>query len=108
MKTASDKAMTTPATSFGSKDTMYAQVHLANADKATIQWHIIAEKATGISPNFKITTADVNEDMTGDGDSTYTLNPPPNGWPTGTYKIEADMVVDGAQKDTKTAEVTVQ
>jgi hypothetical protein len=109
IKTGADKAVNTPSSTFGPKDTIYAVTSVDNnPDKVTLQWHVIAEKATGISPNFKITTADVSEDIDGDHTSTYTLTPPPNGWPTGTFKIEADMIVNGDQKDQKTAEFTVQ
>ncbi len=109
MKTGTDKAVTTPASIFGAMDTIYAQTSVANnVGEVTLQWHVIAEHAAGISPDFKITTADVSQTIKGDDTSSYTLTAPPKGWPKGTYKIEVDMLYAGSQKDQKTAEFTVQ
>lgn len=105
---AKDKAMTTPTASFASNDTVYARVAVANTpSKVTVQWHLIAEKVTGQKPNFAIPALDLSYDLPSDGTSDYTLTPPTAGWPTGTYKIVADMISNGATKDEKSVEFTV-
>jgi hypothetical protein len=108
LKTGKDKAVSTEASSFGTTDTIYAVAQAANLpNKVTIQWTTVAEKVTGQKPNAAIPGLNVSNDLPADGDSTYTLAPPPAGWPTGTYKITATMMDQGQQRDQKTTEVTV-
>jgi hypothetical protein len=103
-----DKPVTTPTTTFAKTDTIYAKTDVANTpSKVTVQFHVIAEKVTGVAPNSPIPALDESVDLASDGTATMTMTPSANGWPSGTYKIEADMMVDGAQKDQKTAEFTV-
>ena len=104
-----DKAATTAGSTFGRTDTIYAHIGVANTpSKVTLVWHVIAEKVTGQPANTKIPGLDESQDFPSDATSDITLSPPTAGWPAGTYRIEADMMVDGAQKDQKTAEFTVQ
>jgi hypothetical protein len=106
--TGKDKAITTPTSTFDKSDTIYAKTDVANTpDKVTVQFHVIAEKVTGQPANAPIPALDESVPLESDGTATLTLTPAAAGWPTGTYKIEADMMVDGAQKDQKTAEFTV-
>ncbi|HTA37487.1 MAG TPA: hypothetical protein VK760_00340 [Candidatus Acidoferrales bacterium] len=101
--------MSNPTTTFGASDTVYAQSGAANtAGKVTLSWHFIAENVKGIPPNSLQKNNDVSNDLDGDGTSTYTLTPPASGWPTGTYKIVVDLMIDGTQKEEKTTEFTVQ
>jgi len=105
---AKDKDLSTPTTTFAKTDSIYAKSGVANTPgKVTIQWHLIAEKVEGQAPNAPIPTLDKSFDLDSDGTSTYDLSPPPSGWPVGTYKLEVDMMVDGQQKDQKTAEITI-
>jgi hypothetical protein len=108
LKIAKDNAFTTAATTFAPTDTIYAQAAASNLPNAvTLQWHLIAEKVTGQAANTKISALDKSENLPSDGTSTYTLSAPTAGWPTGTYKIEVDMMDNGTQRDQKTAEITV-
>ena len=104
------KDMSSPTTTFAAGDTVYAQSGVANTpSKVTLDWHFIAENVKGVPPNSPQKNNDVSNDLPSDGNtSTYTLTPPASGWPTGTYKIVADMMVDGTQKEEKTTEFTVQ
>ncbi len=107
--TTKDKAAATATSTYGRTDTIYAHVDVANTpSKVTLQWHVIAEKVTGQPANTAIPSLDYSRDFPSDGTSDLTLSPPTAGWPTGTYKLVADMLVDGQQKDEKTAEFTVQ
>jgi hypothetical protein len=109
IKLSNDKDLSTPTTTFAKTDTVYAQAGAANlASPVTLQWHLIAEKVAGQAPNSVIPGLDKSFDLPSDGTSTYNLSPPTAGFPAGTYKLEVDMMVDGAQKDQKTAEFTVQ
>jgi hypothetical protein len=108
LKVGKDKDISTPVSTFAPTDTIYASSGVANTpSKVTLQWHLIAEKVTGQSPNFEIPQVAKSFDLDSDGTSTYDLSPPSAGWPTGTYEIKVDMLVDGQQKDEKTAEFTV-
>jgi hypothetical protein len=102
------KDMSNPTTTFGASDPVYAQSGVANTPgKVTLAWHFIAENVKGIPPNSLQKSNDVSNDLDADGTSTYTLTPPASGWPTGTYKIVVDLMVDGTQKEEKTTEFTV-
>ncbi len=102
------KDMSSPTTTFDAGDTVYAQSGVANTpSKVTLNWHFIAENVKGVPPNSAQKNNDVSNDLPADGTSTYTLTPPASGWPTGTYKIVVDLMIDGTQKEEKTAEFTV-
>jgi hypothetical protein len=108
LKVTSDKDYANAATSFGANDTVYVQSGVANnPDKAVLQWHTVAEKVDGQKAGTVITPLDKSFDVNGDQTATYNLTPPPSGWPKGTYKVEIDLMIDGAQKEQKTAEFTV-
>jgi len=107
--TAKDSAMTTPTSTFAATDTVYAQAGIANSPgTVTVQWHLILEHVAGYPANARDGEADRSLDIpASENVSTYHLTPPAAGWPAGTYEIEVDMMVDGQQKDQKTAEFTV-
>ena len=105
---AKDIAFTTPTTTFAPTDAIYVRSGVANVSgKVTMQWHLIAEHVTGQPANTPIPQANKSFDFSSDGTSWYGFSPPTAGWPAGTYRIEVDMMVDGQQKDQKTAEFTV-
>jgi hypothetical protein len=108
LKLSKDKDVSTSTTTFAPTDTVYAQTGVANSSgKVTFNWHFIAENVKGIPPNSLQKGNDVSNDLDADGTSTYTLSPPASGWPTGTYKVVIDLMIDGAQKEEKSAEFTV-
>ncbi len=108
LKVGKDRALTTETSTFASTDTVYAQAGVANSPgKVTLRWHVIAEHVTGQPANTTIPNLGTSYDLEGDGTGLYGLTAPTAGWPTGTYRIEVDMMVDGQQKDQKTAEFTV-
>jgi hypothetical protein len=106
---ASDDAMTTPATTFGPSDTIYATTSVQNnIGKLQLHWFTTAVDAKGIAPNSKVTGADLTQDISSDATGKYKLSSSATGWPAGTYKIEVDMLVEGDMKDSKTAQFTVR
>ena len=108
LSVAKDSDMTTPTTTFGAHDTIYAKGDAANVpNKVTLQWQLVAENVKGQPPNTAIQSLDKSYDLDSDGSTTYNLTPPDAGWPTGTYKIVLTMMDDGTQRDQKTAEITV-
>lgn len=108
LKTATTKDMASPTTTFGKTDAVYAQVPAANlSGAATVQFHLIAEKVAGAQPNTPIPAADASVDLASDGNADYHVTPGASGWTPGTYKIEADLMLDGKQQDQKTVEVTI-
>jgi hypothetical protein len=103
-----DKDMSNPTTTFAPTDTVYAQSGVANTpSKVTLQWHFIAENVKGIPPNSLQKSNELSTDLPSDGTSSYSLTPPPSGWPAGTYKIVVDLMIDGTQKEEKSTEFTV-
>ncbi len=103
-----DKAVTTAVTTFAPGDTIYAQGNAANLPgKVTMQWQLIAEKVAGEPANEKLPALNMSTDLASDGVATYTLTPPPKGWPLGTYQVILTMMDAGVQRDQKTQEFTV-
>lgn len=108
LQVAKDKNMSTPSTSFGVHDPVYAKASADNLpSKVSMHWQLIAEKVDGQKPNTAIPQLDKSYDLDSDGTATYDLTPPDAGWPTGTYKIVVTMVDNGTTRDTKSAEFTV-
>ena len=76
-------------TTFGTSDTIYVVVDLANGvkgNKVAYKWY--AENVEGVDPNFLMDETETSIDE----DSDYTLysyfEPSADGWPTGSYKVE--------------------
>ncbi len=90
VRTAKDQDGTQPSTTFGVTDTIYVVGDLANGvagNQITSRWY--AENVPGVDPNFFIDEAvvDVTEE-TFNGTIYFFFEPPTDGWPTGTYKVE--------------------
>jgi hypothetical protein len=74
----------------------------------TVKWQLIAEKVQGQAENFHVPALDKSFDVPNSGDATYTLTPPPAGWPAGKYRIEVGMFIEsGEEKDHKNITFTV-
>ena len=87
-----DQTVTTPTTSFGSKDTIYASVATTGAGTAKLdaKWtfqdgQTINQESTTINP-------------TGPAKTAFHIAKP-SGWPTGSYKVEVSL--DGKSVSTK-------
>ena len=75
---------------FGAFDTIYVVGDLANGiagNQITSRWY--AENVPGVDPNFLIDEAviDVTEESF-NGTIYFYFEPPADGWPAGTYKVE--------------------
>ncbi|BDU19655.1 hypothetical protein [Dyella sp. GSA-30] len=87
-----DQKVTTPTTSFGAKDTIYASVATTGAGTAKLdaKWtyqdgQTVNEESTTINP-------------TGPANTAFHIAKP-SGWPTGSYKVEISQ--DGKSVSTK-------
>lgn len=108
LQVAKDKDLSSPSSSFGAHDTIYAEASADNVpSKITLNWQLVAENVKGQKPNTEIPQLDKSYDLASDGKATYDLTPPDAGWPPGTYKIIVTMDDNGTQRDQKTAEFTV-
>ena len=109
LKLGKDKDVTNETTSFGSNDTIYAVARVSNVpSKVTVKVNLILEKVEGQPENAPEPGSEKSFDFPQDGWMTYTLTPPPSGWPPGTYRVEARMFIEnGEQKDQKSANFTV-
>jgi hypothetical protein len=90
VRTAKDSDGAQPSTTFGTFDTVYVVGDLANGvagNNITSRWY--AENVPGVDPNFFIdeSTIDVS-DETFNGTIYFYFEPPTDGWPAGTYKVE--------------------
>lgn len=90
VRTARDSDGKQPTTTFGSFDTVYVVGDLANGvagNQITSRWY--AENVPGVDPNFFIDEAviDVTE-QSFNGTIYFYFEPPSDGWPAGTYKVE--------------------
>lgn len=94
----SDKKITEPTTTFGTKDTIYAAVSTDGASPGTTlkaRWtygdagQLVKEEETSIEPTGPATTE-------------FHISKP-SGWPVGKYKVE--ILVDGTSAGTKDFEV---
>lgn len=89
VRVSSDQEGKSPATTFGTFDTVYVVGDLANAvegNNVTSRWY--AENVPGVDANFFIDESkiDIGKDPI---DFVYFyFEPPTDGWPTGTYKVE--------------------
>lgn len=106
VRTARDSDGAQPASTFGAFDTVYVVSDLANGVAGNIitsRW--FAENVEGVDPNFLIDEADINvTEETFNGTIYFYFEPPADGWPTGTYRVE--VYFNGAL--TGTAQFSIQ
>ena len=101
-RTAFDQDGTQPSSTFGSFDTVYVVSDLANGaagNVVTSKWY--AENADGLDPNFFLDEADITvteADAPFNGTIYFFFEPPTDGWPAGTYKVE--ILFNGALSST--------
>lgn len=109
LKLYKDKDGNTEATTFAPGDNIYAMAVVSNVpSKVTLKFRLITEKVEGQPENKHIPQFDLSLDIPNDGTGTYTLSPPPAGWPTGKYRIEVGMLIEsGEQKDQESTTFTV-
>ncbi len=108
LKVSKDKSGSSETSAFAPHDTIYIVGTVSNAPgkvkvKGLLAFDDVAGQQPGPIPGLEKTL-----ELEGSGTATYTFTPPPDGWPTGKYKIEVTLMDDsGAQKDQKTATFTV-
>jgi hypothetical protein len=108
-KLSKDKEGNTEASTFAPGDSIYALATVSNVpSKVTLKFRLITEKVEGQPENAPVTKFDTSIDLPTDGVGTFSLTPPPAGWPAGRYRIEVSMLIQsGEQKDQKSATFTV-
>jgi hypothetical protein len=94
---------------FAPNDTIYALGTVSNVpSKVTLKFRLFTEDVEGQPKNTPVPNFDISIEMPSDGVGTYTLSPPPAGWPVGKYRIETTMHIEsGEQKDQETTTFTV-
>ena len=99
-RTAFDQDAVQTSTTFGAFDTVYVVSDLANGvagNVITSKWY--AENVDGLDPNFLLDEADINvTEESFDGTVFFFFEPPTDGWPAGTYKVE--VLFNGALTST--------
>ncbi|NOH04275.1 MAG: hypothetical protein HND47_21025 [Chloroflexi bacterium] len=90
VRTARDADGVQTASTFGAFDTVYVVSDLSNGAAGNIitsKW--FAENVDGVDPNFLIDEADINvTEESFNGTIYFYFEPPTDGWPTGTYRVE--------------------
>ena len=109
LKLSKDKGGATETNTFAPSDSIYALATVANVpSKVTVKFRLFTEDVEGQPKNAPVPNFDMPVDLPSDGVATYSLTPPPAGWPVGKYRVEANMLIEsGEQKDQETATFTV-
>ena len=109
LKLSKDEKGESETSTFAPGETIYARATVSNVpSKVTLKWQLIAEKVQGQQENYHVPQLDKSFDIPNDGVGTYSLSPPPAGWPAGKYRIEVGMFIEnGQEKDHKTTTFTV-
>lgn len=101
VRVTADEDGTQPSTTFGSFDTVYVVGDLANAvegNEVTSRW--FAENVPGIDPNFFIDESTITVGTDPIDYVYFYFEPPTDGWPAGSYKVE--VYFNGALNSTVT------
>jgi hypothetical protein len=109
MKLSKDKEGKSGASTFAPTDDIYAIATVSNVpSKITLKFRLITEDVEGQPKNSPVPKFDTSIEIPSDGYGTYSLSPPPAGWPVGKYKIDVTMHIEsGEQKDQESATFTV-
>ena len=105
VRTALDSDGVQATSTFGAFDTVYVVSDLSNGVAGNIitsKWY--AENVSGVDPNFLIDEADINvTEESFNGTIYFYFEPPTDGWPSGTYRVE--VYFNGALTGTVTFQV---
>jgi hypothetical protein len=109
LKLSKDKGGATETNTFAPGDSIYAFATVANVpSKVTLKFRLFTEDVEGQPKNAPVPNFDISVDLPSDGVGTYSLTPPPAGWPVGKYRVEAAMLIEsGEQKDQEATTFTV-
>jgi hypothetical protein len=99
---ASGKKVTTPATTFSPKDTIYASIGTNTSDPAASVPGKVSVKWTHVDSNQTVNEESRDLNLTG-ADNTEFHIAKPDGWPKGKYKVEVSL--DGNVVQTREFEV---
>lgn len=109
LKVSKEKSAAAETSSFGPNDTVYAVAQISNtSDKHKVTGRILYDDVKGQDSGKLVPGAETTIDVTGAAAATFTLSPPPVGWPNGKYKVEVTMKDEaGKQIDQKTTTFNV-
>lgn len=99
---AADNKVSTPASTFTPKDTIYASVATATSDPAASVPGKLGVKWTHADSNQTVNEESRDVTLTGSGNTAFHIAKP-DGWPTGKYKVEVSL--DGNVVQTREFEV---
>jgi hypothetical protein len=109
LKLSKDKEGKSETNTFAPGDSIYALATVSNVpSKVTLKFRLFTEDVEGQPKNAPVPNFDITLDLPSSGVGTYSLTPPPAGWPEGRYRIDVAMLIEsGEQKDQETATFTV-
>ncbi len=89
VRTATDQDGTQLSTTFGSYDTVYVVGDLSNGVVGNnVTARLFVDQVDGFDPNFFVGEAAVDVDQDNINSVYFYFEPPTDGWPVGTYKVE--------------------
>ncbi len=97
-----DFKVTTPATTFGPKDTIYASIGTSTSDPAASVPAKLGVKWTHVDSNQTINEESRDANLMGANNTEFHISKP-SGWPKGKYKVEVSL--DGNVVQTREFEV---
>ena len=108
LKIGKDKNVSSATNTFAPNDTVHAVATVSNVpDKVQVRGRLVIDSVEG-EKSGPIPGAEKVLDMPGSGTASFTFTPPPDGWPSGKYKVEVHVLNEGGeQKDQKSADFTV-
>ena len=109
LKLSKDKDGKSETNTFAPSDSIYALATVSNVpSKVTLKFRLFTEDVVGQPKNQPVPQFDISLDLPSSGVGTYSLTPPPAGWPAGKYRIDVAMLIEsGEQKDQETTSFTV-
>ena len=109
LKLSKDKEGKSETNTFAPTDSIYALATVSNVpSKVTLKFRLFTEDVVGQPKNQPVPNFDISLELPSSGVGTYSLTPPPAGWPAGKYRIEVAMLIEsGEQKDQETTTFTV-
>lgn len=102
-----EKSADKEVSTFAAHDTVYAVVVVSKGEKASVRGRLLVDNVPGQQAG-PIPGLENTQEAPGSATFTFTFTPPPDGWPAGTYKVEATITTgDNQQQEQKTASFTV-
>ncbi|MEA2237942.1 MAG: hypothetical protein QOC81_2666 [Thermoanaerobaculia bacterium] len=108
LKLGKDEAVTAETNTYATGDTFYGVAAVSSPSKVKVTGRLLIDEVEGQAKG-PIPGLEKTVELASSGTANFNFSPPTAGWPKGKYTLEVVMNDDaGAQKDKKSANLTVQ